>query len=750
MNQLPLQPRLPPQPFLQGGGEHLDIGRLLNSLRVHKWGILSFALAVTLFTGLVVFSMQPIYEARGSIELQSQEANVVSVEEVYSLSAGHFSYTSTQYEIMKSRGLAERVVRKLRLYQHPYFLPNEEDKTEPWYKSYLPTWLPDWSWLPGGEKEPQVELTDQEKEEALIQLITGSVAAGLTVTPVQFSYIVYLSYRSPHRELAAQIVNALAEEFISSNLESRTQGTLQATDWLDVRLVELAEKLRLSEQALQDYRDREGLVSMEGVTALGGNELAGLAQRLNEASKARIEAKNIMDDLQGLANPTTEQLLNTPAIMGHQSVKDLKRAQSAAERKIIELSNRYGPRHPQMIAAQTDRATAKQQLRKEVSEVVSGISREYQLAVSSERQLKAEWEARKSEVQEFNRKEFELQELQRDVDTNLQLYDIFFTRIKSVGETGAFERPHARIVDKALVPGSPVEPKKGLSITIALILGSILGCAIAIVLDILDNTIKSPDDVQSKLGVPLLGSIPKVKTDKNGDFEQFWQQRQGQYAEALRTIRTGVVLSGLDDPAKVIVVTSTLPGEGKSTLSLNLGSALGQMENVLVIGADLRRPSLAQRCNLTPNHQGLSHLVSGTAEMKDCLRYLEEQNMYVMPAGVIPTNPLEMISSSKFLEALEDLKGKFDRIVIDSAPLQIVSDAMVLGSYADSVIYVVKADSTSAFQAKKGIASMLASNQPLTGVVLNQFDAKKASQYYYGGKYHNYTDYYPSHEPAKA
>jgi succinoglycan biosynthesis transport protein ExoP len=216
----------------------------------------------------------------------------------------------------------------------------------------------------------------------------------------------------------------------------------------------------------------------------------------------------------------------------------------------------------------------------------------------------------------------------------------------------------------------------------------------------------------------------------------------------VRTVRTGVVLSGLDDPAKIIVVTSTVPGEGKSTVSMNLGAALAQMESTLVIGADLRRPSLAQKCGLTPNHAGLTHFVSGSAKLDDCIEHLPELNLYVMPAGIIPPNPLEMISSKKFVQALQFLKGRFDRIVIDSAPVNAVSDALVLASNADSVIYVVKADSTSATQAQKGIASIVGSNEPLTGVVLNQFDAKKAGNHY--GKYYQYGNYYQSDEPAKA
>lgn len=721
--------------------DFIDLGRVYRAIMRHKWAILALAFAISLATGLLVYSMEPQYRASASLVLESEEANVVNVEQVYTLGAGNYEYTQTQFEILKSRSLAERVVRKLKLYEHPHFLPQAQPQEKPWYHIDLK------ALLPASRKAPPVQLTPLEKQEQLIQSITDTVAGGLTVNPVEYSFIVYLDFESTDPVLAAQIVNALAREFIDSNLETRVSGTVQASGWLSERLAELKGTLRVSEEALQDFREREGLVSVEGVTGLGSNELKTLSQRLDDARKARIEAQNIKEDVQKMPDASTEQLMTIPAVMQHPVIRELTREQAAAERKVAELSKRYGPKHPKMIAARSDLNTADSELASEVSNVVSGISREYEIARRNEQQLQTTWEASKNEVQDFNRKEFQLQELQRDVDTNRELYDIFFTRIKSVSETGGFAKPHARIVDSAMVPAAPFKPNKRLAITLAFVLAVMLGCGIAVLLDILDNTVKNPDDVQDKLRAPLLGTLPKMKLNKSGDFEQYWQQSQGQFAEAVRTLRTGVVLSGLDNPAKIIVVTSTVPGEGKSTVALNLGAALSQMENTLVIGADLRRPSLAKKCGLAPNHSGLTHFVSGTAQLDDCIEHLPELDLYVMPAGIIPPNPLEMISSKKFVQALKFLRERFDRIVIDSAPVQAVSDALILASNADSVIYVVKADSTSASLAQRGIASILGSNEPLTGVVLNMFDPKKSLGY--GNTYHQYTDYYQSDESAK-
>jgi succinoglycan biosynthesis transport protein ExoP len=242
--------------------------------------------------------------------------------------------------------------------------------------------------------------------------------------------------------------------------------------------------------------------------------------------------------------------------------------------------------------------------------------------------------------------------------------------------------------------------------------------------------------------VPMLGALPLISGLKKSTepLTLLLDHEQSSFAESIRTIRTGLVLSGLDKPQKVTVITSSVPGEGKSTLSLNLAAAMGQMEKTLLIDADMRRPTLAKICELAPNTPGLSNFMAGTAPLSECVHRFEAAGVDVLPAGVIPPNPLDLISSSRFVETLDALKAKYDRILIDSAPTQAVSDAFVLASYADALIYVIKADATPYTLAKHGIQRLQNSNAPVTGVVLNQFDVSKASKY--GGDYHHFGGYY--------
>ncbi|MEP5570021.1 MAG: Wzz/FepE/Etk N-terminal domain-containing protein, partial [Halioglobus sp.] len=313
----------------QGAGmddDFIDLGRLLRAVLHFKWGILGLAFAITLITGLWVYTLESVYRASASIVLESQDTNVVNVEQVYSMGYRDYDYYQTQFEILKSRNLAERVVRKLELHKHPFFLPDEDAEEEGGF-SFTESVK---ALLPAREQEPPVQLTEEQKEELAIQGATGYVAGGLGVQPVEYSYLAYLTFESTDAKLAALIVNAVAQEFIDADLEVRLSGTLQATDWLGSRMDDLKSNLHDSEQALQEFREREGLVEVEGETSLGGNELRSLAQRREEARKARIEAQNIKEDVQGMTNASTEQLMTVPAVLQHQGIRDIKRDQSSA------------------------------------------------------------------------------------------------------------------------------------------------------------------------------------------------------------------------------------------------------------------------------------------------------------------------------------------------------------------------------------------------------------------------------------
>jgi succinoglycan biosynthesis transport protein ExoP len=331
--------------------------------------------------------------------------------------------------------------------------------------------------------------------------------------------------------------------------------------------------------------------------------------------------------------------------------------------------------------------------------------------------------------------------LQQQVETDRRLYDMFFTRARETAETIGFQTAHARVVEKATPPIGPFKPRKMRIVMIAFLLSGLVGVGLAILRSLLDNTLKSPDDVVDRLDAPFLGALPamKVKKGNTGPFLGYLEDTKSGFSEAVRSIRTGLVLSGLEKPHKVTVVTSTTPGEGKSTVAINLAAALAQMESVLLIDADLRRPSIATAIELPIGAPGLSSVLAQSEKLEDCV-HKSPYGFDVLAAGIIPANPLEMLSTTHFKKLVTQLSGQYDRVIIDSAPMNAVSDSLILATMADSLVYVAKADSTPHSLVLKNINLIRHSNLPLTGVVLNRLDTKKQAAYG-GDPYGNYYGY---------
>lgn len=705
--------------------DEIDLSRYWRIVMQRKWAILGLAFTLALVATLIAFAMKPIYSSSTTILIESEQAKAVSIEEVYGLNTGAKEYFLTQFEILKSRDLALKVISELDLRNHEEFNPDLD--TNSFINIDLSAWLPS-----GPSEEKSAEFIEAEKMAAVLDQFVDQLA----ISPVRNTQLVKVSFESTSPKLAATVANTMANAYINSHLEAKLEATQKAATWLSGRIGGLKSKLDASETKLQAYRDQEGLVDVSGVKTLNEKELNELTTRFVEVRRERSTAENIYKQIGSLTNKSPEELMSIPAVLEHQQIHNLQELESAAKGEIANLAKRYGPKHPKMIAAQSTLEAAKVALTIQAVSVVAGIKKEYQVALRNEQDLSAQLNASKKEVAVINKKEFRLRELDREVQTNRKLYDLFFTRTQETGESSGFQAAHARVVDKAQAPVKPVKPKKQLMIIIAFILGSMLGVVISFLLDALDSTFKSPSDVQDRLHQPLLGILPILDEKKDGSPTTVYNSKpQCSFSEAVNTIRTGMVLSGIDNPHKITVVTSTCPGEGKSTVSLNLTRSLAQMEKVLLIDADMRRPTLATSFNLPQGSPGLSNLVADTSPIKCCL--YKQEGFDIIPAGVIPSNPLELISSKAFKELLLSLSQHYDRIIIDSAPVQAVSDSLILSTMADSIIYTIRANSTHRRAVAAGIARFIHSNLPLTGLVLNRVDTNKLEKYGYGND-----DYY--------
>jgi capsular exopolysaccharide synthesis family protein len=718
--------------------DEIDLLALWNTIWRRKWSIITLTLVVMMLTSLVVLSMSPIYRASVTLLIEKESAKVVSIEEVYGLDGAGNEYLQTQFELIKSRALAERVVSQLNLINHPEF--DIRQAKEPMIdirglirdfdiQSLIPVTLP------GDLAAQEKVITEVDVYEAAVKKLMDNT----TVSPVGKTQLVKVEFELADRVVATEIANAIANGYIESQLEARLAMTQTATDWMNSRISSLKDKLQASERQLQEFRDRENLVDLQGVTTVTAGELSQTGTRLIDARRAKAEAESQFRQVESLKSGGWRKIASAPAVLSDPLVQQFKADEARARARVQELSRRYGPKHPKMQSAQSELNAAAATLRSQVEQVAASIEREYQLAVANEGSLQGSFEANKTEIQDITRKEFKLRELQREVDTNRQLYDTFLTRLKETSATSDLQAANARIVDRAVVPTVPVKPKKSLIVALAGVLAGMLGVGIVLLLDTLNNTFKSTEDVEQKLDLPVLGILPLLKGVERTDiFRLFNSETNKAFSESIRTIRTGLVLSGLDNPHKITLVTSSNPGEGKSSVSVNLAYALAQMERVLLIDADMRRPTIAKSFEFPVGTPGLANLVAGTADFNDVIKHVD--GIDILPAGTIPPNPLELLSSDRFSKVLEELEKHYQRIVIDSAPTQAVSDALVLGLHANALIYVVKSDSTAVPLAKKGVGQLLQNNVPVTGIVLNQVDIKKAQKY--GYSYGGYYDYY--------
>jgi capsular exopolysaccharide synthesis family protein len=708
-----------------------------RSIEKHRWAIALLTVLIGAVSALVVFSLTPVYRAAATLLIEPTKSKIVNIEEVYSGISGNRDYIQTQAGILKSRELAAKLVRRLSLATNPAIDPRQRPPALnfeiPWHE-----WLPE-GWV---AKPPPVS------EEAVTSAAITAVLESLDVRLVRNSFLVVVNFESVDRNLAAKVANTLAEVYIENDLESRIQMTRQAAAWLTGRAKGLREALENSERALQQFRDEEKIVDAKGVALGASGQLNSLTTTLVAARQKVAEVQNAYRQVQAVLKGESRATLESlPAIVRNPAVARFKELEAEAERKKTELSKRYGFEHPRMIAAESELRSARENTKNAADTVVSGITREYEVAKATEQSMESMLEKSKAEIQDINGKEFRLAALERDVQTNRQLYDLFVSRFRETSATGDLQSAVARVIDPAIVPDSPVRPQKGPIILISLVVGLLLGILLALLLESLDNTVRSGDDVVIQLEAPLLGFLQSVRTRHRGhEIEQaYLTDFNPAFCEEVRTLRTGLVMSELDNPHKVVLVTSSVPGEGKTTVAMNLAFALAQLKRTCLIDADLRQLQTSKILVGEAKLPGLSNLVAGTETAAACVRQ-HESGLFYIPSGPVPPNPLELLSSKRFAEVMATLQESFDIILLDSPPVQLVSDAVVLAGVANTLVFVVRADATPHRVARGSLDLLKKSKAQLLGVVLNQLNLEKAERYYGYGRYSGYGGNYKHYE----
>ncbi|MGL1958250.1 MAG: polysaccharide biosynthesis tyrosine autokinase [Colwellia sp.] len=711
--------------------ESVDLHYHFRVIKRYKWKIFSLAFIVTLLAAIITFSITPQYTATATLLIQEEKANVVSIEEVYGLDSSK-EYLFTQFEILKSRELSRRVVNKLEINAHPEFAlasSKESFSITAAIKSYLP-------FLPQKRTVQTKDAIENAKQRAVV----SAFKERLSVSPILKTQLVNLSFESTDPLLAANAVNTLADVYIENHLEAKLMMTEKASLWMNGRLITLKDKLDSSISTLLAYQNKEQLIDIDGVKSIEAKELQLLNHQLSSA-KQRLEQSQHIYNLVVEKRSDYSQLIALPEILNHKLIQNVNNAVQLAKTKISELKGVYGPKHPIMIAAQSELNSVNENLNNQIKLLISSISNEFKSAKVNEQSLMTAVRLKGQGFRELSALDTKQRELKREVDSNQQLYNAFFTRLKETKEVGEFQSANARVIDVAMPPLVPSKPRKKLIIALALILSIIIGIGLAFLLEALNDGIRSVDDVENTLKQRMLGLLPRQKLPRKQrlPLRIFYDKNEHAFSESIRTLRTSLLLMNIENGAKVFSVTSSIPGEGKTTVSINLSFALAQLEKVLLIDADMRRPSIAKSFSIASYQPGLSNIISGSHSFSESVVHDEESGIDLITAGTLPPNPQELLASASFVSLIESLRGKYDRIVIDTAPTQAVSDAVLVSQQSDSLIYIVKADSTRQKMITSGLNRLLRVGVRIDGIVLNQVDLKQAAKY---GEYTGYYDQY--------
>ena len=699
--------------------------------------------AVTVYT----FTATPIFEARTRLLIEAESQNVVSFKEVIDEDQTKADYYQTQYNILQSRALARKTLEGLKLWDHPLFNPAKQDKAfsagrviagAAGLVAGLFTSAPAAAIEPAGGDET-----------ALQSKAIDTFAVHLTVAPIRNSRLVDVKFRSADAALASAIVNALAQNYINQTLEYKFSANKDANDWLGEQLAEQRKQVEAAEAKLQAYREHNDAISLEDRQNIVVQKLTDLNSAVTRAKTERIQKEAMWMQLRGLEN-NPAALDTFPAILSNTFIQQQKSELAQLQQQSAQLSEKFGEKHPEIVKNRTAIQGAQLKLQAEIAKVVAAVRTEFQAARAQEASLSFALGQQKGEALSMNRKGIEYSVLERDMQSSKQLYESLLQRTKETGIASELKSSNIRVIDKAERPRTPVTPRSGMNMLLALVSGFVLAFGLAFFFEYLDSRIKTPDELKAHLGLPSLGMVPALD-------HKAWKDKQPLlhagvppgFAEAFRTIRTNVLFSSAEEGSRVLVITSTGPGEGKTTVAANLAIGFAQAgQRVLLIDADMRRPRVHSVFGFK-QEPGLSNLMVGNAKASQSVHKTPVPGLWVLAAGRVPPNPAELIGSQRFRDFLNSLKEHFDLILVDSPPVMAVTDAAIAANVANGVIFVVGAEMTSRNAARGAVEHLEQGRAHFVGAVLNRVELERNAYYYSHYYRREYGAYYQQAANAK-
>ncbi len=703
--------------------DEIDLLAYWRILVKRRWLVLGILAAVVALALIATLMMPPIYRATAVLQIDRESVQILQVEGVGNAEAAAPDFLTTQYELLQSRSLAERVANELNI---DAATVARLDATGWWQRatSALRPQSSDGA-EPGGETEAEAD------QLANLGQAVGIVRQGLTVEPVRNSRLVRVHFDSTLPAFSAQVVNAVADGFIAHAIERKFDASSYASRYLEEQLALAKGRLEESERALVDFASRENIVaSGESGQSLESQNLGALNEALAAAQSERIRAQAAWNQVSGggalPAGAISNSILNT-----------LQQQRATLNAQYQQQLQTYKPDYPSMQALQGQIEEVDRQIEQERASVRASIRAEYDAAQSRENMLVAQLNTLRTRTLDVDNRSIDYNILRREADTNRQLYDSLLQRYKEVGvAAGAgVGTNNISIVDRAMVPTSRYKPSLPLNLAIGLMLGLMLGVLVAFVLEFLDDTIKTPEDLEQHLRLALLGVVPNLR---KGTVAEALADPRSAFSESYRSVRTALQFSTDRGVPKVLLVTSPSAAEGKSTTALTLARNFAQLgKRVLLVEADLRNPSLHRVTGMRAE-QGLSSVLAGAASISQVIRDTDDERLQVILAGPLPPNPAELLSGSRLLSMLTIAAEKYDQVIIDGPPVLGIADAPILSNVVSGTLLVVHSGKTRIKTAQSAIKRLAAARAHLIGGLLTHYDAKVAG---YGYDYESYYAY---------
>lgn len=696
---------------------------------IWRWRVMVIwtTLVLTVLSVVLIYRLTPLYTASAQVLIGIDQVNIGKLEDLVTGLKNDGEMAATEIGVIRGRNLAEKVITKLGLENDPELNPTLRPPSA--WRQFLAsqTVIPQ-SWLEPLLGTPEESTTPAGGRD--MAKIIDTFLDKLRVSNDGRSRIITISFESRNPNTAAQVVNTLADSYIVARLDAKFEATKRANVWLADRLSSLRQEVLVSEDAVEKFRTENGLLRTKDST-LATQEISQVAAEAVTARTKRLEAQSRLAQIEhsgvarsgNLPDGSIMEVLQSPLI------QQLKQQEADASRRAAELMSQYGDRHPKVIAVKAEIADIRNKIHTEIGKIVTALRNEVTTQQARETSLNAMLDKMKRQLGQASIADVQLRDLERQAEANRTLYENFLSQFKLTQSKDNFQQPDATIISRADVPHLPSFPRKGALILLSALTSFVFGVLLALICQYLDVGIRSMEQVYSLLKVHALGMVPMpAGILKSGDRQKLarevLERPLSTYSEAIRTVHTNLMLSDIDARPRVVLITSALPSEGKSSLSIALAQMAARYgQKVCVIDSDLRRPVI-HRLTGVPAKPGLIDWLVDRCSFEDIIQRQVAGGIDVIPAGELPSIPPNLLASERFKQLLRGLVERYDLVILDSAPVLAVADTRVLSALADKTVFAVRWASTSHRVAATALHQLQQSGAYVAGAVLTAVDVK--------------------------